>query len=157
MPISAPIKKNDTVWFSSTETHYVSPEDKTTFVYRSMKPEQRGEARLEIKDGVFSVIDSYAPQICKIMEMSTSGLSYMYFKGDEAPYESLTMDILVTGFGFCLERIPFRKVEDYRADLEPGNGVFEKRVACIEFVDLSDAQTDQIKAFINNHVKKTVN
>jgi hypothetical protein len=48
-------------------------------------------------------------------------------------------------------------VADYPAETGDTSGSFEKRVACIEFVDLSDAQKDQIRIFIDNHVKRTVN
>lgn len=157
MPIPAPMKKNDTVWFRTSDKEYVSSEGNTRYFYREMNIERREDVRVLVDDGVYSVIDSYAPQICKIMNISSTGLSYIYFKGEEPAYESLTMDILVMGHGFCLERIPFKKVADYRADLETETGAFEKRVACIEFVDLSETQKEQIKMFITNHVKKMVN
>lgn len=157
MPIPVTMKKNNNVWFSDSEKPLVVAQDNTSYLYREMKIEQRSEKRLQVDEGVYSVIDSYAPQICKIMDISSNGLSYVYFKGDEPAFESLTMDILVTGFGFCLERIPFKKVADYKAENGTEDGRVEKRVACIEFVDLSDSQKEKIEAFITNHVIKTVN
>jgi hypothetical protein len=150
MPIPAPMKKNDNVWFRQSNKSHAD-------LYSDLAMDQRDLPRENVDAGVYAVIDSYAPQICTITNMSGAGLSYVYFKGDEPAYESLTMDVLATGFGFCLERIPFKKVADYPAETGETSGSFEKRVACIEFVDLSDAQKDQIRIFIDNHVKRTVN
>lgn len=157
MPNPTPMKKNDNVWFSHVESHAIVSRENTSYLYREMNIERRMGTRLDVNEGVYSVIDSYAPQICQIVNIGMNGLSYVYFKGDESMYESLTMDILVKGFGFCLERIPFRKVADYKATDDNSTGAFEKRVACVEFVDLSEKQIEQIAMFINTHIKHTVN
>ena len=154
MPI--PVPKNENVWFSNVDSPIVVSKDNTSYLYREMNIERRKDDRLEVNEGVYCVIDSYAPQICQITNIGSNGLSYIYFKGDDPMYESLTMDILVKGFGFCLERIPFRKVSDYKAT-EDETGQFEKRVACIEFVDLSESQKEEINLFINTHINNTVN
>ncbi|GAB6094893.1 hypothetical protein JCM14469_11450 [Desulfatiferula olefinivorans] len=157
MPIPAPMKKNDNVWFRQSEQSHGTHVDSVRGLYRDLSMDQRDMPREKVDDGVYAVIDSYAPQICTITNMSEAGLSYVYFKGDEPAFESLTMDVLATGFGFCLERIPFKKVADYPAETTGSGGRLEKRVACIEFVDLSDSQVEQVRAFIDNHVKRTVN
>ncbi|MBU1170592.1 MAG: hypothetical protein KKD44_13600 [Proteobacteria bacterium] len=157
MPFPATMKKNNTVWFSSSDSPHVVSEDNTSYLFREMKIERRVEERLALDEGAYSVIDSYAPQICSIINIGSNGLSYVYFKGDEPAFESLTMDIIVTGYGFCLERIPFKKVADYKAPDATENSPFEKRVACIEFVDLSEDQQEKINAFIDTHARKTVN
>lgn len=154
MPITT--TKTENVWFSNVDSQIVVSQDNTSYLYREMNIERRKGDRLDVNEGVYCVIDSYAPQICQILNIGSNGLSYVYFKGDEPIYESLTMDILVKGFGFCLERIPFRKVSDYKTSDE-ACGQFEKRVACIEFVDLSESQREQINMFINTHVNHTVN
>lgn len=157
MPNPTPMKKNDNVWFSHVDSPVIVSRENTSYLYRQMNIERRLGTRLDVNEGVYSVIDSYAPQICQITNIGAKGLSYVYFKGDDPMYESLTMDILVKGFGFCLERIPFRKVADYKITDDNGEGQFEKRMACVEFVDLSEKQIELIEMFINAHIKHTVN
>ena len=150
-------RKYDHVWFSVAETPYISSEENTQYLFREMNIERRTEVRLDVQEGVYAVMDSYSPQICAISDMGPRGMSYIYFKDDDDMKESQAMDILVTGFGFCLEQIPFKKVADYKAFDDQGTGRFEKRVACVEFINLSDEQKEKINAFIIKHIEKTVN
>jgi hypothetical protein len=149
-------KKSDTVWFTKKETPHIVSQNNKGYLYREMNIDRRIEERLDVGQGIYAVIDSFAPQICQIKNMGEGGLSYVYFAEEKHDIESETMDILVTGFGFPLERIAFRKVDDFR-DEEEQNGRFEKRVACVEFVNLSDEQINQIRYFMAHYVGKTVN
>ena len=150
-------KKQGNVWYSTKEKPSVVSQKNTSYIYREMNIERRMDVRLTVNEGIYAVMASYSPQICQICDMGHGGMSYIYFKDDDPVVESKTLDILVTGFGFCLEGIPFRKVEDYRVIDDTVTGCFEKRVACIEFIDLTDEQKERITDFVIKYVEKTVN
>ena len=95
-------KKSDNVWYSHSENPYIMSQGNTSYICREMNIERRFEDRLAVNEGIYAVIESLAPQICQIRDMGDGGLSYVYFAGDEPVFESETIDILVTGFGFCL-------------------------------------------------------
>lgn len=153
---TARTKKSDNVWFSNSTTPHIVSQNNRGYHYREMNIDRRVEDRLTASEGIYAVIESFAPQICQIRDMGEGGLSYVYFTDDEPVAESKTLDIIVTGFGFCLKQIPFKKVDDFKMK-EEHTSRFEKRVACIEFVDLSDDQKMMIRNFITNHIGKTVN
>lgn len=154
--ITTRTKKNDNVWFSNSATPQIVSQNNRGYRYREMNIDRRMEDRLAVSEGIYAVIASFAPQICQIRDMGEGGMSYEYFTDDEPVSESKTLDIIVTGFGFCLEQIPFKKVDDYKLTQE-NTSRFEKRVACIEFIYLSDDQKMMIRNFITNHIGKTVN
>ncbi len=149
-------KKSDAVWFKSTRTTPVVAQNNTEYLYREMNIDRRIEDRLAVSEGIYAVIETLAPQACQIRDMGETGMSYVYFTDGECLAESESLDILVTGFGFCLEKIPYKKVNDYKAG-EDQKGRFEKRIACIEFSGLSDDQKTMVRNFIDKHIGKTVN
>lgn len=152
------LTNTDTVWFSATDTSSIVSHNNTSYLYREMKDENRRAKRFAVNDGTYLVLESYAPQICSIINIGAGGIAYTYFSNEEdATIESDTFDILVTGSGFCLENIPFRKVADFKAHDNTDAGSMEKRVACIEFTCLTEEQEMKIYNFIHNHIDKTIN
>lgn len=116
----------------------------------------RAGDRILVRDGIYAVIESFAPQICQIRDMGENGMSFIYYRDGETYLPSETADFLVSGFGFRLEGIPFRIVDEFQAGDEPA-GRFEKITVCVEFVDLTEDQKEMIRHFITHYIGKSIN
>ncbi len=137
-------------------TEIISTEN-TTYHLRNMKEERRLSARYTTAEGIYAVIDSISPQICQIVNIGTEGMAFIYYSNEEfIDFQFDTLDVLVTGDGFCLENVLFEKVADYRIE-EIDTCGFEKRIANIQFIDLNEDLKNKIQDFINTYVNKTVN
>ena len=52
--------------------------------------------RVESDKGMYAVIDSYLPQICRVIGMNSQGLIFRYFEKNNAGKRSEKLDILIT-------------------------------------------------------------
>lgn len=152
------LKNTENVWFSNAEPPFIVSRENRNYLCREMKSERRKDRRFNVEDGHYLVIDSYAPQICTILNVCSGGISYTYYRQKDQQVESEgTFDILIKGNGFCLENIPYTKVADYTAPDNTGAGNVEKRVACIHFDSLSDKQSFEVNRYIVNYIDKNMN
>lgn len=124
--------------------------------YHRINIGRRTGDRLMVREGIYAVMESLSPQICQITDMGEDGMSFVYFSDRPLNVIRGTVDFLVIGFGFKLERIPFRIVEDLR--LSAGqNGGLEKRVARVAFIDLGEGRKEMVRNFIAHFIERTVN
>lgn len=145
------------IWFDYSDSSEVISQENTTYNLREMKEERRAETRYTVTEGTYAVIESISPQICQILNISSSGMAFEYYKSEEdTEFRYDKLDIVVLGNGFCLENIFFEKVSDYKTKSIDKCG-FEKRIANINFIDLDEARINRINEFILNYVNKTVN
>lgn len=145
------------IWFENSDCDEIISQENTTYCMREMKDERRAGTRYTVTEGTYAVIESINPQICQILNVSSSGMAFVYFKSEEDVdfiYDKL--DIVVLGSGFCLENIFFEKVSDFKIESVDTCG-FEKRIANINFIDLDETKTGKINEFILNYVNKMVN
>lgn len=159
MPIPVDLLKNDDkVWFCSSETSSVVSKTDDTCMCREMNLKNRTDKRFVVEDNHYIIIESYAPQICSLLNIGSGGLSYTYFKEDERETEtSGTFDILVKGSGFCVEKIPYKIMKDTPAPDNTGAGGMEKRVVNIRFENLTEKQKNIINNYILNFIDKSLN
>ncbi len=145
------------IWFDNSECNEIISQENTTYCLREMKDERRAGTRHTVTEGTYAVIESINPQICQILNISSTGMAFEYFKGEEdSDFIFDKLDIMVLGSGFCLENIFFEKVSDFRVESVDTCG-FEKRIANINFMDLTETRLEKINEFILNHVNKVVN
>lgn len=145
------------IWFENSDCNEIVSQENTTYNLREMKDERREGTRYNVAEGTYAVIEAISPQICQILNVSSTGMSFVYFKGEEdVDFIFDKLDIVVLGSGFCLENVFFEKISDFAVE-SVGTGGFGKRIANINFIDLDDKKTENINEFILNFVNKTVN
>ena len=145
------------IWFENSECNEIISQENTTYCLREMRDERRAVTRYAVAEGTYAVIESISPQICQVLNVSSTGMAFVYFKGDEdKDFIFDKLDIVVLGSGFCLENIFFEKVFDYKVE-SVGSCGFEKRIVNINFIDLDETKNSKINEFILNYVNKMVN
>lgn len=133
-------------------------EENSTFNFRYQEKKMGESAgdRIMVRDGIYAVIESLSPQICQITDMGEDGMSFIYFSDSQLNERPGTVDFLVTGFGFKLERVPFKIVEDFRIS-SVRSGSLDKRVARVMFNDLGNGRKEMVRNFITHFIMETVN
>lgn len=155
--ISTDKKNLDHVLVSNSKLSGITEQKQFNIRYTKKSFDRRLNDRMIVRDGIYAVIESVSPQICQIKDMGEDGMSFVYFNDGKQIPGSDTVDFLVVGFGFRLEGIPFRVVEDYAVHEYDYTGKLDKRVACVEFVALNENQIDMVRNFLTHFVGKSVN
>lgn len=115
----------------------------------SKKSERRREKRYVVKEGTY-VVNS--PNMGQLTDISMSGLSFTYFDWEEWPDSFQEMDIFQANGGYCLHNLAGDTVSDctantYMQDLTHST----QRRRGVHFRDLSMAQVDELRQFIQTH------
>jgi len=149
-------KNKDHVGISYGMIPDISEQSRFNTRYHRINIGRRTGDRIMVRDGIYAVIESLSPQICQITDMGEDGMSFVYFSDQPLDIIQGTVDFLVTGFGFKLESIPFRIVEEFR--LSAGQtGRLGKRVARVSFTNLGEGRKEMVADFIAQFIEKTVN
>jgi len=113
--------------------------------------EQRRQTRFLAREGAFAVLRDDVSKLGQIIDICGGGLAFRYVAIGNPSNGSYRLDIFLAENGFYLGNLPFKIVSDIEIDHEiPFSSVTVRRL-CIQFRELSDMQTSQLKYFIRNH------
>jgi c-di-GMP-binding flagellar brake protein YcgR len=118
-----------------------------------MKADQRQHSRYRIRDAEFNVF-SYGTQITgKLVNISHGGLAFQFAPGPGKKTECRAIDILgPEPDRFYVSEIACRSIYDI-GDLAEGRTFTgaETRLCGLQFIDLSDEQTQKLTALIDRY------
>ncbi len=100
--------------------------------------------------GVFAVIKTIAPQICKIIGISGKGLLFQYIEDEDLIIEDSFLDILKIGEGFCIETYEFEVISNYYVENSHSNEFVKIKECYVEFKNLSIKEIVNLDNFIKN-------
>ena len=76
----------------------------------------------------------------KILDISTSGLAFLYSAASMQKDESRHFDIILAGPRFSLGKVPFKTISDFEIPMECPVGFMAPRRRGVQFGDLTDNQ-----------------
>ena len=86
----------------------------------------------------------------KIMDISTSGLAFLYSAASMQKDESRNFDIILAGPRFSLGKVPFKTISDFEIPVECPVGFMAPRRRGVQFGDLTDNQKLELEYFIQS-------
>jgi hypothetical protein len=84
----------------------------------------------------------------KIVDISTSGLAFLYTAASKPKDESHQLDIILAGPRFSLGKVPFKTISDVEVAMECPVGFMAPRRRGVQFGDLTDNQRLELAYFI---------
>ncbi len=113
--------------------------------------EQRKQTRFLVREGAFAVLRDNMSKLGQIIDIAKGGLAFRYLAIGNPTNGSFRLDIFLAENGFYLGNLPFKIISDIEIDHEiPFSSLTVRRLG-VQFGDLSDKQTSQLKYFIHNH------
>ena len=86
----------------------------------------------------------------KIIEISTSGLAFLYSAASMQKDESRNLDIILAGPRFSVGEVPFKTISDFEIPMECPVGFMAPRRRGVQFGDLTDNQKLELEYFIQS-------
>jgi len=90
----------------------------------------------------------------KIIDISTSGLAFLYSAAGRQKAESCHLDIILAGPRFSLDEVPFTTISDFEISMECPVGFMAPRRRGVQFGDLTDNQGRELEYFIQSFTAK---
>ena len=113
--------------------------------------EKRRHQRFIAQDGAFAVVKCQVSKVGQILDISMGGLALHYIANGTPSNSSYTLDILLSGNGFYLERIPFETITDIEIPNQfPFTSLIMRRQG-VKFLELSPQQALMLEEFIREH------
>lgn len=84
----------------------------------------------------------------KIVDISTSGLAFLYTAACKQKDETRQLDIILAGPRFSLAKVPFKTISDVEVSMECPVGFMAPRRRGVQFGDLTDHQRLELEYFI---------
>lgn len=102
-----------------------------------------------LSEGVYAVIPEVAPQICQILSLGYSTMSFVYFSNTAFdPGVLSSAEVVVTGWGFLADNLPFEVISDTLVD-GMMQGKVAKRLCKVQFLELNEVSKGQITHLIS--------
>jgi CheY-like chemotaxis protein len=116
--------------------------------------EQRRYARFQVPGlRAYAVLRRNWPRppiMGDIIDIGSGGLSFRYTAVGKQPIQSSELDILLTDGSFYLNKVPLKTVSDLEIEGDASDGITARR-CCVQFGDLTDDQTSDLRYFIRNY------
>jgi hypothetical protein len=116
--------------------------------------ERRQQPRFKAVEGVFAALVNHNSQLGQIKDISKTGLAFHYIDHDDAPGEVSELKIIIGKGGLYLDKLPFKKVADFRLKNEYSFSSLIMRQIGLQFGDLTSRQYIRIEHFIQKHTIK---
>ncbi len=113
--------------------------------------DRRTSKRFKVCEDSFAFINNKSKILCKIKNISKSGISLITIENAKHMPESFDTDIFVTDRIFYLKGVPSKKISEFYFDSKnPFTAVVKNRVG-IQFGKLDNDQAAQLEVFLKNH------
>ena len=113
--------------------------------------DRRTSKRFKVCEDSFGFITNESKILCKIKNISSSGISLITIENAEHMPESFDTDIFVTGRIFYLKGVPSKKISEFHFDSKSPFTAFVKSRVGIQFGELDSGQAAQLEVFLKNH------
>jgi len=113
--------------------------------------ERRQQPRFKAVEGVFAALVNHNSQLGQIKDISKTGLAFHYIDHGDAPGEVSELKIIIGKGGLYLDKLPFKKVADFRLKNEYSFSSLIMRQIGLQFGDLTSRQYIRIENFIQKH------
>jgi len=113
--------------------------------------ERRQHPRFKAADGVFAALINHGSKLGQIKDISKIGLSFRYIDSGDEPGETSELKIIIGMGGVYLDKLPFRKVNDFQIHNEYSFSSLKIRQIGLQFGKLNTQQSIQLEHFIQNH------
>jgi hypothetical protein len=114
--------------------------------------ERRRHERFKVEKIAFAVLRNRVSKLGQIIDISRGGLAFHYIANQEWPEVSSELDILLaSNNGFCLERLKFKTISDFKiANKSPYSSITVRRRG-VQFEALTEHQTSHLLDFLRKH------
>ena len=99
-------------------------------------------------DGVVVAVQPHTEILGYMIDISLGGLSFRYVDSSQEEASSAELTILVTEPRLCLDRIPFRTVNDFELPVEFSFSSIRTRRRCVKFGRMSLLQHHAIEELV---------
>jgi hypothetical protein len=123
----------------------------TEVIIMGQRIDRRTHKRFKVREESFAFIENDSKILCKIKNISRSGVSLVTIANAEHIPEIFDTDIFVTGRVFYLKDVPSKKVSESHLDTKSLFSTFVKSRVGIEFGDLDKEQASLLEVFLKNH------
>ena len=113
--------------------------------------ERRLQPRFKAAEGVFAALVNHNSKLGQIRDISKRGLAFRYIDNGDEPGEASELKIIIGMGGVYLEKLPFRKVNDFEIQNEYSFSSLKMRQIGLQFGKLNTQQSIRLEHFIQNH------
>ncbi|CAB1061091.1 hypothetical protein D1BOALGB6SA_5862 [Olavius sp. associated proteobacterium Delta 1] len=113
--------------------------------------ERRQQPRFKVVEGVFAALVNHNSKLGQIKDISKIGLAFRYIDSGDEPGETSELKIIIGMGGVYLDKLPFRKVNDFEIQNEYSFSSLKIRQIGLQFGKLAPQQRTQLEHFIRNH------
>jgi hypothetical protein len=108
--------------------------------------ERRKSPRYQVADGGFVLLGAQSRTLAQIIEISSSGLSFLHIRGDDPLVGPSEATIILADHSFYFDKIPCEIISDspIPTELNLGRG-------SIAFGELTPDHKSQLEYFLRNH------
>jgi hypothetical protein len=120
-------------------------------VTRSKEPvERRKNTRFKVHNGAYVAVGTHYDKVGRIMDISMSGLSFLYV-GDKERTQGSHANIFFTEANFYLEKVPADTIVDLEITDESRAASSPVRRCGLKFGTLTPNERSQVEFFIQNY------
>lgn len=114
------------------------------------KLEGEGEhLRSKLQGCAYAVLGPRSLRVGRIVDISRDGLTLIFPKPAEQPGEPETLDIMIIGEDFCLDKVPFRTLTEREVDITYEDHALTMVRCEVAFAGLTEDQTSRLEHVID--------
>jgi hypothetical protein len=113
--------------------------------------DRRKEQRHRAESGACAVIDDTYIDVGHIIDISESGMSFIYAGSEIPTHEALDLSIYLYNNDFYIDRIPARVISNFRIPHQSLQDFVILMRCCLKFDNLTEQQRNQIEFLIKNY------
>lgn len=119
--------------------------------------EKRSHNRLQVKDGLYAIIN-YKPTIFgQIVNISKDGMAVRYSSNGQRPTVSSELDIFIMDSNFYIEKIQINIISDFEIGDKSSFGSQRNRQRCFQFKGMKSNQQFQLEYLLQNYTQEVMN
>ncbi len=113
--------------------------------------DRRKEPRHKAESGACAVIDDTYIDVGHIIDISESGMSFIYAGSEIPTHEALDLSIYLYNNDFYIDKIPTRVISNFTIPRQSLQDFVILMRCCLQFDNLSEQQRNQIEFLIKNY------
>lgn len=110
--------------------------------------EKRQYTRFNVRSGVFAHLNSNAPTVGEVLNVSEGGLAFKYLNGLSSSPKHSTLNVFALGGKFFLRDIPVNKVSETEIPAEMDFASLSMKRIGLAFEDMTENQQKDLRKLI---------
>ena len=119
-----------------------------------MQIERRKNARYQVNDDAFAVINPEPVKLVPILDIAMDGIGVYVNNEDKWLNNATKIEIMVADCSFYLENIPFESIHDAKVFPADASNLLNGRRCSLKFGKLTTSQKSELKYFIRNYTQR---